>query len=176
MFRREPYESVSPLVKAILAVAAGGERYRLGHYGAITKVPRGTLQAKGWCSPLVESHIDEGTENVAFPIPAFQEASCRYSLPGGDQGRLGRLRGAGGFVATAAAWTTTVDKSFLAQSPDREMKDKGWRDGSDSAQSTPSPVYSTDAPHRCHRNVAPFGHAARWRSLTRLGRSDATLT
>jgi hypothetical protein len=43
----EPYESVSPLVKAILAVTAGGERYRLGHYGAITKVPRGNVAGKG---------------------------------------------------------------------------------------------------------------------------------
>ena len=39
----EPYESDSPLVKAILAVAAGGKRYRLGHYGAITKVRVRTL-------------------------------------------------------------------------------------------------------------------------------------
>src|SRR5216684_5058447 len=31
----------------MLAVAADGERYRVGHYGAITKVPRGNLAKNG---------------------------------------------------------------------------------------------------------------------------------
>jgi hypothetical protein len=44
-------ESVSPLVRAILAVTAGGERYRLGDYGAITKVRRENVAAKGCFSP-----------------------------------------------------------------------------------------------------------------------------
>ena len=38
----------------------------------------GTLQAKGCCSPPAGSHIDEGTEGIAFPIPPLQEAP----LPG----------------------------------------------------------------------------------------------
>jgi hypothetical protein len=63
-------ESVSPLVKAILAVTAGGERYRLGDYGAITKVPRGNLEGKGMFLPASGSHI-EGAEGAAVSHPAF---------------------------------------------------------------------------------------------------------
>ena len=59
MFRGEPYESVSPLVKAILAVAAGGERYRLGHYGAITKVPRGNVPTENTVNNTDRSETSE---------------------------------------------------------------------------------------------------------------------
>lgn len=69
-FRGEPYESVSPLVKVILAVTADGKRYRLGHYGAITKVPRGNVADKEMLlSPQAASHIAK--ERKAQPFPSF---------------------------------------------------------------------------------------------------------
>lgn len=40
----EPWESVSPLVRAILAIAADGERFPVGDYDVVTKVLQGTLQ------------------------------------------------------------------------------------------------------------------------------------
>jgi hypothetical protein len=72
----KPWESISPLVKVMLAVAACGERYRVGHYGAITDVGElrrhrdVTLRQPG-------SHIDEATEGQPFPIRFFQEAILR---------------------------------------------------------------------------------------------------
>jgi hypothetical protein len=53
----------------ILAAAAAGERYRLGHYGAITKVPRGNVAGKGMLLSLrAASHVDEGTEGLPRPL------------------------------------------------------------------------------------------------------------
>ena len=70
------YESVSPLVKAILAVAAGGERYRPGHYGAITKVrARGNVTGNGNLTILVaENHEGSNTKRSFLLSPPFQKA------------------------------------------------------------------------------------------------------
>lgn len=72
----ETYKSVSPLVKAILAVAAEGERYRLGHYGAITKVrARGNVTGNGNLTILVaENHEGRNTKRSFFLSPPFQKA------------------------------------------------------------------------------------------------------
>ena len=71
----KPYESVSPLVKAILAFAATGDRYRLGHYGAITKVrARGNVTGNGNLTILVAESHEAETQSVAFSLGAFQEA------------------------------------------------------------------------------------------------------
>lgn len=60
----KPYKSVSPLVKAILAFAAGGDRYRLGHYGAITKVRVASLHEM-WLAHAVLQHRNGATEGLA---------------------------------------------------------------------------------------------------------------
>ncbi len=102
MFRGEPYESVSPLVKAILAVTSGGERYRLGHYGAITKVPGGNVAGKGMLlSARAASHIDEERKAQPFPIPLFSGSTATgVWLAGGVRVGSGVSQVMGAFWAT----------------------------------------------------------------------------
>ena len=83
-------------MKAILAVTAGGERYRLGHYGAITKVPRGNFAGKGMLLSASRG-VTSTKERKAqpFPIRFFQEAILRRFGCREGSGRLERFRGAG---------------------------------------------------------------------------------
>ena len=80
-------------MKAILAVAAGGERYRPGHYGAITKVrARGNVTENGNLTRCRESR--GRTAKHSFLSPPFQETdSAEIWLPGRSLGRLERLTG-----------------------------------------------------------------------------------
>lgn len=81
MFRREPQESVSPVVRAMLAVAADGERYRVGHYGAITKVPRGNV-VKKWRFRRSHRESHRGRSGRrSFSLPPFSRSPfCRNRL------------------------------------------------------------------------------------------------
>jgi hypothetical protein len=72
------YESVSPLVKAILAVAAGGERYRPGHYGAITKVrARGNVTGHGNLAIYVAESHEAEMPSIAFSRCLFRKPILR---------------------------------------------------------------------------------------------------
>jgi hypothetical protein len=117
VFRGEPYESVSPLVKAILAVTSGGERYRLGHYGAITKVPGGNVAGKGMLlSARAASHIDEGTEGTAVSHPAFFRKHRHRGLAGRrGKGRLWRLTGHGSLLGHLGAASQARDRAVISK-------------------------------------------------------------
>ena len=89
-------------MKAILAVTAGGERYRLGHYGAITKVPRGNFAGTGMLLSASRG-VTSTKERKAqpFPIRFFQEAILRrFGCPEEVQVGSGVSEVLGAFVAT----------------------------------------------------------------------------
>jgi hypothetical protein len=83
-------------VKAILAVAADGERYRPGHYGAITKVrARGNVTGNGNLTILVAESHEAEMQSVAFSLAAFSGSRFCGDLAarGRGLGRLERLTG-----------------------------------------------------------------------------------
>jgi hypothetical protein len=79
-------ESVSPLVKAILAVTAGGERYRLGDYGAITKVRRENVEGNGMFLPASRTMVGrqgrlEAGARICPPCPWRKMVNVSGFLP-----------------------------------------------------------------------------------------------
>jgi len=69
-------------VKAILAVTAGGDRYRLGHYGAITKVSRGNVAGKGMLRSASRKSHRRRNGRYSLSPPAFFRKHRQRDLAG----------------------------------------------------------------------------------------------